>query len=138
MHAPGHRRIRHRGEPLLTGVVMAETPKLRPCPLCGCEALGVEHPPHKHVFATFMPDHQGSYSIECPPCNLGLLADTEELATAAWNSRVAPTDSARIEELEHKLAAAQKEARVFYALSEERMGIIEATRLQLAEAQNNG
>ena len=35
-----------------------------------------------------MPDYPGSYTIECPKCNLGLIADTKELAVAAWNSRV--------------------------------------------------
>ena len=45
--------------------------------------------------------------------------------------------AARIEELEHKLATAQKEARAFYALSEERMCIIEATRSQLATARQD-
>ena len=76
-----------------------ETPKFRPCPLCGSEALGVEHPPVKHFYP-------GSYSIKCPACKLGLLANTEELATAAWNSRVTLPDeqTARVEELERQLA----------------------------------
>ena len=39
------------------------------------------------------------------------------------------------EELERQLVKAQKEARAFYALSEERMNIIEATRSQLATAR---
>ena len=38
----------------------------------------------------------------------------------------------RAETAERHLVKAQKEARAFYALSEERMGIIEATRSQLA------
>ena len=41
------------------------------------------------------------------------------------------------EELERQLAAAQREARAFYALSEERRGIIEATRSQLETARQD-
>lgn len=63
---------------------------LRSCPLCQGEAIGIDHPAHTHFIATFMPDHPGSYTIECPRCNLGLLANTEELAKSAWNSRVQP------------------------------------------------
>ena len=63
---------------------------MRPCPLCGGEAIGIEHEPHTHVFATFMPDHSGSYTIECVRCNLGLIANTQELAQAAWNRRIVP------------------------------------------------
>ena len=43
----------------------------------------------------------------------------------------------RAETAERQLAAAQREARAFYALSEERMGIIEATRSQLATARQD-
>ena len=41
----------------------------------------------------------------------------------------------RVKELDRQLAAAQREARAFYALSEERMGIIQATRSQLETAR---
>ena len=40
------------------------------------------------------------------------------------------------EELERQLATAQREARAFYALSEERRQIIEATRSQLEKLKN--
>ena len=53
---------------------------------------------------------------------------------AGWGNTCADAAD-RIEELERQLAKAQKEARAFYALSEERMRIIEATRMQLAEAR---
>jgi hypothetical protein len=61
--------------------------KLLPCPFCGGSALGVDHPPHKHYFVP-MPDHPGSYTIECAACNIGLIDDTKEKAEAAWNKRV--------------------------------------------------
>jgi hypothetical protein len=60
---------------------------LLPCPFCGGSALGVDHPPHKHYFVP-MPDHPGSYTIECAACNVGLIDDTKEKAEAAWNKRV--------------------------------------------------
>ena len=43
----------------------------------------------------------------------------------------------RLDELERQLVKAQRQARAFYALSEERMGIIEATRSQLATARQD-
>lgn len=59
---------------------------LLPCPLCGGAALGIDHPPHKHFFV-LMPDHPGSYTIECVACNLGSIADTKAECVAKWNSR---------------------------------------------------
>lgn len=61
--------------------------ELKPCPFCGGEALGIEQEAHTHVFATFMPDHPGSFTIECPKCNVWLIDANEEIATAAWNRR---------------------------------------------------
>ena len=63
---------------------------LQPCPFCGGEALGIDHPPHTHFIATFMPDHPGSYSVECVKCSVGLIAATQAEAEAAWNQRAEP------------------------------------------------
>lgn len=67
---------------------------LLPCPLCGKEPVGVEHPPHEHPLLASMgidfPAHHGSYTIECPACNLGLIDDDETLAKLAWNRRAHP------------------------------------------------
>ena len=71
------------------------TPPLLPCPFCGGHATLQEQPPHKHVIATFMPDHPGSFTIECG-CGCGLIDETEEAVTARWNQRfhasVAPAE----------------------------------------------
>lgn len=66
---------------------------LKPCPFCGGEALGIDHPPHKHVIATFMPDHPGSYSVECVKCSVGLIAPTQEQAVMEWNKRASPSEA---------------------------------------------
>lgn len=60
---------------------------LKPCPFCGGEALEIEHPPHKHVIATFMPDHPGSWTIECVECSVGMIAPTKDEVEGAWNRR---------------------------------------------------
>lgn len=58
-----------------------------PCPFCSTEPLLQEFPAHEHVFATFMPDHEGSWAIECPGCGVGVCTDTRENAIAIWNRR---------------------------------------------------
>ena len=63
---------------------------------------------------------------ECCPASLARQLETE-LSKAA----------ARLDELGRQLVNAQKEARAFYALSEERRQIIEATRRQLATARQD-
>lgn len=59
---------------------------LLPCPFCGGDASRNEITPHKHFLAN-LPDHPGSYCIECHSCAVGILRATEELAEQAWNTR---------------------------------------------------
>ena len=61
--------------------------KLKPCPFCGCEAIITEIPPHKHAFATFMPDYEGSATVECCLCGAALIKTTKDEAIKAWNRR---------------------------------------------------
>ena len=61
--------------------------ELLPCPFCGGLPVTEEHPPHRHVFATFMPDHLGSWTIECSACGSGMIAETLEVVTERWNRR---------------------------------------------------
>jgi len=67
--------------------------ELKPCPFCGAEPLLSEIEPHAHFLAiggvTF-PDHPGSWTIECPSCECGMIADTREAVTTAWNRRTTP------------------------------------------------
>jgi Lar family restriction alleviation protein len=65
-----------------------ETPttNLLPCPFCGGEPVAYEIPPHTHKFATFMPDHPGSFVIECS-CGIGLIHENKDTVIAAWNRR---------------------------------------------------
>ena len=64
--------------------------EIKPCPFCGAGGDRIiiqEQEPHKHAFATFMPDHHGSATIECAGCNIGMVEDTKEKVIAAWNRR---------------------------------------------------
>ena len=68
--------------------------KLLPCPFCGAEAMIDHHEPHSHSEALQrlipgIPDHPGSYTIECcgKGCNTGQIADTEAEIVAMWNTR---------------------------------------------------
>lgn len=57
------------------------------CPFCGSDNPIIQHvEPHKHLFVD-LPDHEGSYTIECRGCNLGFIEATKEEAIAAWNRR---------------------------------------------------
>ncbi len=65
---------------------------LLPCPFCGESPLMQEIEAHSHAggIAGFMPDHPGSFTIECSSsCGCGMIADTREQVTAAWNRRAA-------------------------------------------------
>lgn len=68
---------------------MVDESELKPCPFCGGEAFLHEIPPHTHLIAKFMPDHMGSWAVECgqPDCGTGLLRDGREDAISAWNRR---------------------------------------------------
>ena len=64
------------------------TQQLLPCPFCGDMPTLIEHPPHTHRYATFMPDHPGSWSIDCS-CLAGMIKSDREEVIAAWNRRAA-------------------------------------------------
>lgn len=66
------------------------TTQIRECPFCGEQPTLDEIPAHTHKFATFMPDHPGSWVVECN-CGCGLINDTAERVVERWNTRaVAP------------------------------------------------
>ena len=61
-----------------------------PCPCCGSTVIVNEIPPHKHTFATFMPDYEGGCFIECPSCNYANCGKTKQEALTNHNRRPAP------------------------------------------------
>lgn len=71
------------------------TRELDNCPFCGKAPLIQEIAPHKHgiKFGDFvMPDHDGSFVIECPTGNCcAMIATKREAAVAAWNRRATPS-----------------------------------------------
>lgn len=71
---------------------MVDPIKLLVCPFCSGQATLNEIPAHTHVFARFMPDHPGSWTIECdgPKCGAGLIRDSREDVVRAWNRRGVP------------------------------------------------
>ncbi len=64
-----------------------ERPKPLPCPFCGGEPVDYEIEAHKHHFATWMPDHPGSWWIECMICDIHMGKPTRDEVVAAWNRR---------------------------------------------------
>lgn len=62
---------------------------LKPCPFCG-GVPWVDHiEPHTHknpILACLIPDHKGSYCIECN-CGAGFIADTYNAVSDKWNRR---------------------------------------------------
>lgn len=79
-----------------------ETETLKPCPFCGCEPYVALIEPHSHKggIAAFMPDHQGSATVECG-CGAGLIDDDEETVRRRWNQRAGhaqrPTDTIAVD-----------------------------------------
>lgn len=71
---------------------MPTDPKLLPCPFCGSAASLEGHPPHRHRFAKFMPDHPGSWTIECLKCGTGHVRWARDDVIAAWNTRTETPD----------------------------------------------
>jgi len=65
--------------------------ELKPCPFCGHAPLLTEIPPHKHhlqIGDFRMPDHPGSFTIECG-CGCGLIDETQAAVVKRWNTRAA-------------------------------------------------
>lgn len=59
---------------------------LKPCPFCGGQPMLHEIPAHTHALATFMPDHPGSWCIECN-CGCGLIDQDRTDVIQRWNRR---------------------------------------------------
>lgn len=59
------------------------------CPFCGETPILNHIEPHTHHLTfngqPLMPDHQGSWTIEC--CDVGMIKETREEVVAAWNRR---------------------------------------------------
>jgi hypothetical protein len=74
--------------------------ELKPCPFCGASSdriILTEHEAHAHspmlqAMVPGIPDHPGSWTIECGGCNVGMIDDTRAEVVAAWNRRAAPAD----------------------------------------------
>ncbi len=68
--------------------------ELKPCPFCGGEPISYYIPPHEHYIVDF-PPFEGAGYVECPHCDCGLSAKTEEEAIEKWNRRNGGTDDGR-------------------------------------------
>lgn len=69
--------------------------ELKGCPHCGGEVTIEEIPPHTHVLATFMPDHKGSFVIECG-CGYGIIDDDRENLIKRFNTRPDVVDKEKL------------------------------------------
>jgi len=67
--------------------------QLLPCAHCGCEPMLEKHPAHSHSAALQalvpgLPDHPGSWTIECPTSGcVALIGDACADVITAWNRR---------------------------------------------------
>lgn len=66
---------------------------LQPCPFCGEPACEQAHE-HTHIYMGFMPEHGGSYTVECTACSAGVISLTRDNARELWNRRTAPDKEA--------------------------------------------
>lgn len=73
---------------------------LKPCPFCGTEPILTEIPPHSHKsgIANFMPDHPGSFTVECPKCSCGMIDTNKDSVVRTWNTRAVLAASAPAQE----------------------------------------
>lgn len=61
---------------------------LKHCPFCGSKDVVLTViPAHKHIFATFMPDYEGSATVECQHCEAAIIGPGASEAIVAWNRR---------------------------------------------------
>lgn len=60
---------------------------IKSCPFCGKIPQLIVVPPHKHIFATMIPDCKGEAFIECE-CTAAMSGDTVEKVIKKWNHRV--------------------------------------------------
>jgi|GEM_PF-3529694 len=60
--------------------------ELKTCPFCGGKVDLKEIEPHTHEMATFMPDHPGSWIIECG-CGVAIIGEKKHKVIDQWNSR---------------------------------------------------
>lgn len=99
---------------------MTDTQAL-PCPHCDTAPVETAIPAHSHSAwlkkrIPSLPDHPGSFTIECPLCGAGMIDETRDAVLARWNRR-GRTASAILEptmlaEL-RLIAAADAEGRTF-------------------------
>jgi hypothetical protein len=93
------------------------TEELKCCPFCGAEGdriILTEQEPHSHspalkTLIPGIPDHPGSWTIECCGCNIGMIEDTREAVVAAWNRRAANSNSAEFDGIKSAAPAAGTE-----------------------------
>lgn len=70
----------------------AKAQELLPCPFCGARPYVNHIAPHAHSEALqrlipSLPDHPGSYTIECAACSAGFIAESWERVKKLWNTR---------------------------------------------------
>lgn len=65
--------------------------QLKPCPFCGCEPVAHFIPPHDH-FIVELPRYEGAGVIECPGCEVVMMAQTLETVIEKWNRRADDAD----------------------------------------------
>jgi len=84
--------------------------ELLPCAHCGAQAMLDEHPAHSHspalqALVPGIPDHPGSWTIECPTSGcVGLIGETRAEVVASWNRRATPPSPSTAPELDERAA----------------------------------
>ena len=65
---------------------------LKPCPFCGSAPIVDYIPPHDH-FIVDLPRYEGAGVVECPVCEVGMMARTLEAVIEKWNRRVSDANT---------------------------------------------